>query len=161
AALHPPAARRLAQDRDPAPRGRRLLADAVARGRGPRRRARAAHAQGRRREAGRRARRRGRPRHAHGATSVSPAVVTRPLALLGLEVRAPEGTAWEAFDPAQIHAWVGEHRVVVLRGLAPFDKPGLPVAARRLGPLQAWSFGSVNELKPDPDTKNYLYTNRA
>jgi alpha-ketoglutarate-dependent taurine dioxygenase/4-hydroxybenzoate polyprenyltransferase len=51
--------------------------------------------------------------------------------------------------------------VLVLRGLAPFTRAALPLAARRLGPLQRWSFGSVNELKPDPDARNYLYTNRA
>lgn len=85
----------------------------------------------------------------------------RPLSPFGLEVRLPAGTAWGSLDPGLIHAWVAEHRVLVLRGLAPFDKPALPLAARRLGPLQLWSFGSVNELKPDPETKNYLYTNRS
>lgn len=92
---------------------------------------------------------------------MTPEATTRPIEPFGLEVQLPAGTAWESLDPAQIHTWVAAHRVLVLRGLRPMDKPALPLAARRLGPLQAWSFGSVNELKPDPDTKNYLYTNRA
>jgi alpha-ketoglutarate-dependent taurine dioxygenase/4-hydroxybenzoate polyprenyltransferase len=92
---------------------------------------------------------------------VSLEVTTKAVEPFGLVVRVPAGTAWEALDPAQIHRWVAEHRVVVVRGLAGFDKPALPLAARRLGPLQVWSFGSVNELKPDVATKNYLYTNRA
>jgi alpha-ketoglutarate-dependent taurine dioxygenase/4-hydroxybenzoate polyprenyltransferase len=85
----------------------------------------------------------------------------QPLSPFGLVLRLPAGTAWESLDPALIHALAAEHRVLVVRGLAPFDKPALPLAARRLGPLQRWSFGSVNELRPEPDTKNYLYTNRA
>jgi len=38
------------------------------------------------------------------------------------------------------------------------EKRRLPLAARRLGPLQAWSFGAVNVLKVDPDKENYLFT---
>lgn len=88
-------------------------------------------------------------------------ITLRALSPFGVEVRVPRGTSWDSLDPNEIHAWVAEHRVVVLRGLAPLDKPSLPLAARRLGPLQTWSFGSVNELKPDPETKNYLYTTSA
>lgn len=83
-----------------------------------------------------------------------------PLRPFGVEVRLPEGTPWEALEPGRVHAWVEAHRVVVVRGLRPFAKRDLPAAARRLGPLQAWSFGAVNELRPEPRATNYLYTTR-
>ena len=86
---------------------------------------------------------------------------TKRLEPFGLEVRVPEGTPWDALPAERVHAWVAEHRLVVLRGLAPIAKRGLPLAARTLGPLQVWAFGSVNELEEDAEKKNYLYTNRA
>jgi len=89
------------------------------------------------------------------------ALETRLLQPFGLVVTVPAGTPWDEVDAEKVHAWVAEHRVVVFRGLRPFDKPRLPLAARRLGPLQSWSFGSVNELEPEPDAKNYLYTRAA
>ena len=88
-------------------------------------------------------------------------LVLERLEPFGVVVRVASGTEWESLDVAQIHAWVAEHKILVLRGLSPFDKPTLPLAARRLGPLQAWAFGSVNELKPDKEAKNYLYTRGA
>ncbi|MEZ4310843.1 MAG: TauD/TfdA family dioxygenase [Polyangiaceae bacterium] len=90
-----------------------------------------------------------------------PGAITHKLHPFGLVVELPAGTRWESIDPERVHAWVAEHRVLVLRGLAPFDKPSLPLAARRLGPLQRWAFGAVNELRPERETRNYLYTNRA
>lgn len=82
-----------------------------------------------------------------------------PLSPFGLEVRLPDGTAFDTIPAERIHAWVAEHRVLVLRGVAPMEKRALPLSARRLGPLQAWEFGSVNELELKEGTKNYLYTN--
>ena len=41
------------------------------------------------------------------------------------------------------------------------EKRSLPLEARRLGPLQAWEFGSVNELRAKDNAKNYLFTNAA
>ena len=78
----------------------------------------------------------------------------------GLEVTLPEGSEFEALEVAQLEAWLDAHRVVVIRGLRSMLKPELPKAARRLGPLQAWSFGSVHELAVDPGAENYLYTRR-
>ncbi|MDB4954838.1 MAG: hypothetical protein JWO36_2407 [Myxococcales bacterium] len=92
---------------------------------------------------------------------MSVAIETRPLVPFGLEVRVPEGTEWGAIDANLLHAFIAEHRVVVVKGVRLLDKPALPAAARRLGPLQPWSFGAVNELVPTPGTKNYLYTHHA
>ena len=76
----------------------------------------------------------------------------------GLALTFDEGTRWDDLDPAQIRAWVDEHRVVVLSGLAPMEPEALAAASRRLGPLQPWPFGAVHELKRVADTENYLYT---
>jgi alpha-ketoglutarate-dependent taurine dioxygenase len=91
---------------------------------------------------------------------VSLDLTTKTLDPFGLVVTVPAGTAWSELAPEIVHAWVAQHRVVVVRGLATFEKRDLPAAARRLGPLLTWSFGSVNELRVEPKTKNYLYTNR-
>jgi alpha-ketoglutarate-dependent taurine dioxygenase/4-hydroxybenzoate polyprenyltransferase len=59
---------------------------------------------------------------------------------------------------AELPAWIATHRVVVIRGLPPFEKRVLPLAARQLGPLQAWRFGAVNVLEVDRSKDNYLFT---
>jgi len=87
--------------------------------------------------------------------------VTRRLSPFGLEVRFPEGTRWDSIDPDLVHNWVKAHRVVVFRGVKGFTKEQMPLEARRLGPLQVWPFGAINELIPDKNAKNYLYTDRA
>jgi alpha-ketoglutarate-dependent taurine dioxygenase len=76
----------------------------------------------------------------------------------GLALTFPDGTRWDDLDPAQLRAWVDEHRVVVLRGLAPMAPEVLAAASRRLGPLQPWPFGAVHEIERVADTENYLYT---
>ncbi len=86
---------------------------------------------------------------------------TRALSPFGIEVRFAEGTRLTDVDANVIHAWAREHLVVVLRGLAPLTKLQLPNAARALGPLQAWEFGSIHELVVKEDAKNYLYTNHV
>jgi alpha-ketoglutarate-dependent taurine dioxygenase/4-hydroxybenzoate polyprenyltransferase len=83
-----------------------------------------------------------------------------PLAPFGLVVTADPGTALRDLRD-RIAAWVREHKVVVLRNLVAPTKSELPIAARELGPLQCWSFGSVHELRVEPSTDNYLYTDHA
>lgn len=92
---------------------------------------------------------------------MSPVPTLAPLSPFGVVARFPAGTRFVDLGADQIHAWVQEHRVVVLRGLVPPSKRELPLWGQRLGPLLAWPFGSVNELRPDPEKRNYLYTNRA
>lgn len=86
---------------------------------------------------------------------------TSALEPFGLLVEAEEGSALGDLDPAQLLAWVDAHRVILVRGLGRASKPELVAAARRLGPLQPWSFGAVHEVKPKADPTNYLYTRRA
>lgn len=91
---------------------------------------------------------------------IAPRFETEALAPFGLVVRVPEGTDFSELPEVQLHAWLAEHRVIVVRGLRSFEKAEMPRQARRLGPLLAWPFGAINELVPSPDAKNYLYTNR-
>ena len=57
--------------------------------------------------------------------------------------------------------WIDEHRFIVLKGFAPLIGAELPKFCETLGGLLEWEFGAVNDLRVDPDAKNYLYTNRA
>jgi alpha-ketoglutarate-dependent taurine dioxygenase/4-hydroxybenzoate polyprenyltransferase len=91
-------------------------------------------------------------------TAPAPAFETRRLAPFGMAITFPDGTDMREIDADAIHAWVAEHRVVVFRGLRPFEKVDMPAVARRLGPLLAWPFGAINELVPAADAQNYLYT---
>jgi alpha-ketoglutarate-dependent taurine dioxygenase/4-hydroxybenzoate polyprenyltransferase len=88
-------------------------------------------------------------------------VRTSALEPFGLLVEVEAGSALGELDATQLVAWVDEHRVVLVRGLRRASKPELVAAARRLGPLQPWSFGAVHEVRPKSDPKNYLYTRRA
>lgn len=76
----------------------------------------------------------------------------------GLVVELPEGTPFGALPPDDVLGWVREHKLVVIRGVGGLSKRTLPLAARRLGPLQPWSFGAVNVLRVDREKKNYLFT---
>lgn len=90
-----------------------------------------------------------------------PAHVLEPLAPFGVVARpAPGRTALEALPAPTLSDLVARHRLVVLRG---FDAPlgdELPAFAARLGELQAWDFGLVNELREHGSPVNYLYTCR-
>jgi len=83
---------------------------------------------------------------------------TAPLQPFGLEVTLPAGFTWDDLNLPLLKAWVDEHHVVLLRGLAPQPPEQLARDARGMGRLQPWRFGSVHELKLDPDADNYLYT---
>ena len=84
------------------------------------------------------------------------------LSPFGLVVRSESpGVELSAVLPSLLQQWVDEHRVVALKGFAPLNGPALPEFCRSLGELLEWEFGAVNDLRVDPDTKNYLYTNRA
>ncbi len=76
----------------------------------------------------------------------------------GLKLTVSPGVSWSDFAPELLRAWVDEHRVLVIAGLAPLEPHLLAAASRALGPLQPWVFGSVHELKRDPNAENYLYT---
>lgn len=56
--------------------------------------------------------------------------------------------------------WAAADRLVTLRNFAPLAGPELPQYCSGLGEILEWEFGSVNNLRVKPDTRNYLYTNR-
>jgi alpha-ketoglutarate-dependent taurine dioxygenase/4-hydroxybenzoate polyprenyltransferase len=87
-------------------------------------------------------------------------VALESLSPFGLVVTADPGTTLRDLGD-RIAAWVRDHKVVVLRNLEAPTKSDLPIAARELGDLQCWSFGSVHELRVEPSTDNYLYTDHA
>lgn len=80
----------------------------------------------------------------------------------GLVVRpVSPGTNLLELPTSLLQQWIDEHRFVVLKGFAPLNGAALPDFCRGLGELLEWEFGAVNDLRVDPKTKNYLYTNRA
>jgi len=83
-----------------------------------------------------------------------------PQSPFGLLVQC-DGEDIDSFDAEQLHSWVAEHGVVVLRGATTPAKRHLPRLARKLGPLLPWPFGAINELKVDTSRKNYLFTTAA
>jgi alpha-ketoglutarate-dependent taurine dioxygenase len=60
-----------------------------------------------------------------------------------------------------LRRWVAEHRVLVLRGFGRLPGPELPRFCVRLGTLQVFEFGTVNELRATEDARNFLFTNAA
>jgi alpha-ketoglutarate-dependent taurine dioxygenase/4-hydroxybenzoate polyprenyltransferase len=88
----------------------------------------------------------------------SSAQTLTPLSPFGLQVSFAPGTAFSDIDIDDLRAWTDAHKVVVLRGLTPSPPHVFAAEARRLGPLQPWSFGAVHELKVKDDAENYLYT---
>ena len=79
----------------------------------------------------------------------------------GAVLSAPETACDPAtLSPDLLTGLVEEHRVVILRGFAALDDHEFPDFCRRIGELQEWDFGVVNDLRVDPQAENYLYTNR-
>jgi alpha-ketoglutarate-dependent taurine dioxygenase len=84
------------------------------------------------------------------------------LAPFGLTVRPVSlGTDPSVVPTSLLKRWIDEHRFVVLKGFASLNGAALPDFCRSLGELLEWEFGAVNDLRVYPETKNYLYTNRA
>lgn len=78
-----------------------------------------------------------------------------------LQMRRP-GRGFDALPVAPLRALLQEHRLLVLRGLAPLpDRDAFAAAAARFGELLAWNFGHVLDLVVQPDPKNYLFTREA
>ena len=77
----------------------------------------------------------------------------------GVELNAVESL--RHLQVAELIELVAVHRVAVLRNVAtPTDEEILAFCGQ-LGEVMEWAFGSFNELKVDPQAKNYLYTKRA
>jgi alpha-ketoglutarate-dependent taurine dioxygenase len=89
-------------------------------------------------------------------------LILESLQPFGLLVRpATTGTDITAVPPLLLKQWIDEHRFIVLKGFAPLVGDEMPKFCQTLGELLEWQFGAVNDLRVDPEAKNYLYTNRA
>lgn len=64
-------------------------------------------------------------------------------------------------DADEVHRLLLEHRVLVYKGLEDPGDQEMVDFCGRLGEILEWSFGAINELKADPQAKNYIYTNAA
>ncbi|MBB5939643.1 TauD/TfdA dioxygenase family protein [Streptomyces zagrosensis] len=76
----------------------------------------------------------------------------------GLVVESNGDTDLNVLPPALLARWVGEFRVVVLRGFAGLSKEAFADSARRWGPLLTWDFGEVLDLVVQERPTNYLFT---
>ena len=86
-------------------------------------------------------------------------MITEPLTPFGLVVTSdPAGAELDTIAVDQIHAWIAEHRVLVLRDFASPVGPKMARYCASLGECLKWSFGLVNELHIKEDTENYLFT---
>jgi len=88
-------------------------------------------------------------------------VKTRPLEPFGAIIELPAGADFATLDVDRLRRDVLRHRVLIIRGLADWTRDEMVGVARRLGPIQGWSFGAIHELKVDPEADNYLYTTHA
>src|SRR4051794_11904100 len=82
-----------------------------------------------------------------------------PIEPFGAIVQSKSGSGdLPDIPPETIKEWIDEYRMLLLRGFAALDGDEFPKYAMSLGQIQEWSFGAVNELKVQADSKNYLYT---
>jgi alpha-ketoglutarate-dependent taurine dioxygenase len=77
----------------------------------------------------------------------------------GLEVTLA-GNALSSVSVEDARVWVAKHQVVVLRDVKPPNNDEILSFGRGLGEILEWQFGAINELRTDPNAKNYLYTHR-
>lgn len=92
---------------------------------------------------------------------MSAVLSVEPLRPFGLCVHLEPGSSLASIAMSDLRAWIDRHRVVLFRGLGRMGKAELCAEARRFGPLQAWPFGAVHDVRPKPSPQNYLYSRRA
>jgi alpha-ketoglutarate-dependent taurine dioxygenase len=80
----------------------------------------------------------------------------------GFEVIAEEtDTPLEMLPTEHVLDWIGEFRLLVLRGYTPTNDDAMLSFCSQLGQILEWEFGAVNELKLRDDAKNYIFTPAA
>jgi len=91
--------------------------------------------------------------------SVSDALELVPMQPFGLLVVAREhGHPIQSLPPAWFKERIREHRLLLLRGFAPFPTPeGLSDYCATWGELMLWPFGSVLELVEHPDPTDHIF----
>ena len=79
----------------------------------------------------------------------------------GLIVKSPQqGADLRSISVPILQQWIDNHRVIILRGFAALAGEQLPKFCLQLGEILEWDFGAVNDLRVQPEARNYLYTNR-
>jgi alpha-ketoglutarate-dependent taurine dioxygenase len=80
----------------------------------------------------------------------------------GVEVTA-EGsdTDLHRLPVSLLKRWVAEHRVLILRGFGKFHGSELSQFCERLGTLQVFEFGTVDELRAKENSRNFIFTTAA
>lgn len=85
-----------------------------------------------------------------------------PVVPFGVVVTAAHAaTDLRSIEIESLKRLVEDNRVVILRGFAPLPEDEFPNFCHRFGELQEWDFGVVNNLRVDPEARNYLYTSGA
>ena len=80
----------------------------------------------------------------------------------GVEVSAERsGSDLRRLPAPLLKRWVAEHRVVVLRGFGKLAGSALPRFCERLGTLQVFEFGTVDELRAKENSRNFIFTTAA
>lgn len=83
-----------------------------------------------------------------------------PLHPFGILLETDPGLSAAALPRADLLSLVTEHKLVLVRGLAKFDREALLRFAARDPDrdLVQWGFGPVMEMKVDPAAQNYLFS---
>jgi len=88
-------------------------------------------------------------------------VVTQCLPF-GVEVTAERsGADLRRLPVSLLKRWASEHRVLVLRGFGRLQGSDLPRFCERLGTLQVFEFGTVDELRAKENSRNFIFTTAA
>jgi len=83
---------------------------------------------------------------------------TRAMQPYGVELHGDGDGDPFAVDPDWLAATATARRLVLLRGFRRLETGAFVELAQRLGPLLAWNFGHVLELRIHAEPKNYLFT---
>jgi alpha-ketoglutarate-dependent taurine dioxygenase len=87
---------------------------------------------------------------------------TTPCAPVGVEVRAHQpGADLRQLPVADLKRWVADHRVLILRNFAALPGDELPQFCERLGTLQVFDFGVVDNIRAKDDARSHLFTTSA
>jgi len=64
-------------------------------------------------------------------------------------------------DPVILRKLIKTYKIIIIRNINVISKTALVKYAENIGPLLAWDFGVVMEMRTQKEPKNYLFTNGA
>lgn len=87
---------------------------------------------------------------------------TSPLQPFGLLVESTDGQGNIAeLSNAQLMDWLDEYQLLIFRGFRRMENQEFALFGQRMGEPLQWPFGTVNDLKVNPEAENYIFTNNA